>query len=99
MRCCLLYQSLLIAIYSFHTGHIIISNQEVSMGTIQFDFSGEVAVVTGGSRGLGLEMAEAFGRAGASVVITARREQWLREAERQLKEQGISVLALLGDAA
>jgi gluconate 5-dehydrogenase len=69
------------------------------MGTVQFDFSGEVAVVTGGSRGLGLEIAEGFGRAGASVSITARREQWLREAEKQLREQGISVLALVGDVA
>lgn len=65
------------------------------MGTMQFDFKGEVAIVTGGSRGLGLEIAEAFGRAGASVVITARREQWLREAEKHLREQGISVLALI----
>ena len=69
------------------------------MGTVQFDFSGEVAVVTGGSRGLGLEIAEGFGRAGASVVITARREQWLREAEQQLRDQGITVLALVGDVA
>ncbi|MEO7019479.1 MAG: glucose 1-dehydrogenase [Ktedonobacteraceae bacterium] len=67
------------------------------MGTMQFDFSGEVAVVTGASRGLGLEIAEAFGRAGASVVITARREQWLNEAAQQLKDQGISVLALVCD--
>ena len=65
------------------------------MGTMQWNFSGEVAVITGGSRGLGLEMAEAFGRAGASVVITARREQWLKEAEQHLKDQGISVLAVI----
>jgi len=69
------------------------------MGTVQFDFTGEVAFITGGSRGLGLEIAEGFGRAGASVVITARREQWLREAEQQLKDQGISVLALICDIA
>jgi NAD(P)-dependent dehydrogenase (short-subunit alcohol dehydrogenase family) len=69
------------------------------MGTVQFDFTGEVAFITGGSRGLGLEIAEGFGRAGASVVITARREQWLREAEQQLKDQGISVLALICDVA
>lgn len=69
------------------------------MGTVQFDFKGEVVLVTGGSRGLGLEIAEAFGRAGASVVITARREQWLNEAEKQLKEQGISVQALICDVA
>jgi len=69
------------------------------MGTVQFDFTGEVAFITGGSRGLGLEIAEGFGRAGASVVITARREQWLREAEQQLKDQGISVLALICEIA
>lgn len=69
------------------------------MGTVRFDFSGEVVVVTGGSRGLGLEIAEAFGKAGASVVITARREKWLNEAEQQLEEQGIAALALLADVA
>ena len=69
------------------------------MGTVQFDFSGEVAFITGGSRGLGLEIAEFFGRAGASVVITARREQWLTEAEKQLKDQGIPVQALICDVA
>ena len=69
------------------------------MGTVQFDFSGEVALVTGGSRGLGLEIAEFFGRAGASVVITARREQWLSVAEQQLKDQGIAVQALICDVA
>jgi NAD(P)-dependent dehydrogenase (short-subunit alcohol dehydrogenase family) len=71
--------------------------QEECMGTVQFDFSGEVVIVTGGSRGLGLEIAEAFGRAGAAVVITARRVQWLNEAEQQLKSQGISVLPLICD--
>lgn len=67
------------------------------MGTVQFDFNGEVIFITGGSRGLGLEIAEAFGRAGAAVVITARREQWLNEAEQQLKDQGISALSLVCD--
>ena len=47
-----------------------------------FDLTGKVALVTGGSRGLGLEMATALAEAGASVVITARREQWLKEASR-----------------
>ncbi|HET9922350.1 MAG TPA: SDR family NAD(P)-dependent oxidoreductase, partial [Ktedonobacteraceae bacterium] len=54
------------------------------MGTVSFDFSGEVALITGGSRGLGLEIAQAFGAAGATVVITARRDQWLKEAEKTL---------------
>jgi NAD(P)-dependent dehydrogenase (short-subunit alcohol dehydrogenase family) len=69
------------------------------MGTISFDFKGEVVVVTGGSRGLGLEIAHAFGQAGAKVVITARREQWLNEAESFLKDQGIAVDAMICDVA
>src|SRR5581483_3945173 len=69
------------------------------MGTITFDFTGEVVIVTGGSRGLGLEIAQGFGAAGATVVITARREQWLTEAERSLKEQGVTVHSMLCDVA
>ena len=69
------------------------------MGTVSFDFKGEVVIVTGGSRGLGLEIAQAFGYAGATVVITARREQWLTEAERTLKDQSISVHAMICDVA
>ena len=69
------------------------------MGTVSFDFTGEVVVVTGGSRGLGLEIAQGFGNAGAAVVITARREQWLREAEKQLQDQGITAHAFTADVA
>ncbi len=69
------------------------------MGTVSFDFKDEVVVITGGSRGLGLEIAHAFGQAGAKVVITARREQWLNEAEKFLKDQGIAVDALICDVA
>src|SRR2546426_1301729 len=69
------------------------------MGTVTFNFAGEVALITGGSRGLGLEIAQAFGAAGATVVITARRQQWLGEAEKFLKDQGITVHALTCDVA
>lgn len=69
------------------------------MGTVHFDYKGEVVVVTGGSRGLGLEIAQAFGAAGATVVITARRMQWLHEAAQQLQGQGISVHAMVCDVA
>jgi NAD(P)-dependent dehydrogenase (short-subunit alcohol dehydrogenase family) len=69
------------------------------MGTVKFDFNGEVVLVTGGSRGLGLEIAHAFGQAGARVVITARREQWLKEAENFLIEKGITVDAFICDVA
>src|ERR1700738_2826897 len=69
------------------------------MGTVNFDFKGEVVVVTGGSRGLGLEIAQAFGAAGATVVITARRTQWLHEAAQQLQGQGVIVHAMVCDVA
>src|SRR6266702_1092329 len=69
------------------------------MGTVTFNFAGEVALITGGSRGLGLEIAQAFGAAGATVVITARRQQWLGEAEKFLKDQGITVHTMTCDVA
>ncbi len=62
-----------------------------------FDLTGRVALITGGSRGLGKEIAEGFGEAGAQVVIAARREQWLRPAEEELRAAGIDCLALVCD--
>jgi gluconate 5-dehydrogenase len=64
-----------------------------------FDLTGKVALVTGGSRGLGLEMASALGEAGASIVITARREQWLGPAEEGLRAKGFTVLAVPCDVS
>src|SRR6266516_634335 len=69
------------------------------MDAVKFDFTGQVALVTGGSRGLGWEIAHAFGKAGAKVVITARREQWLIEAEKFLKDEGIAVDAMICDVS
>jgi len=57
-----------------------------------FDLSGRVAIVTGGSRGLGLQMAEALGEMGAKVAITARKAKELSEASAQLQQKGIEVL-------
>ena len=59
-----------------------------------FSLRGRVAIVTGGSRGLGKEMAAALGEAGARLAITARREQWLRSAEVELTAAGYECLAL-----
>jgi NAD(P)-dependent dehydrogenase (short-subunit alcohol dehydrogenase family) len=64
-----------------------------------FDLSAKVALVTGGSRGLGLEIAQGLGEAGAAVAITARREQWLVSAEAELEAQHIQCLALTCDVS
>jgi NAD(P)-dependent dehydrogenase (short-subunit alcohol dehydrogenase family) len=50
-----------------------------------FDLAGRVALVTGGSRGLGLQMAEALGEMGARVAITARKAAELEEAAAHLR--------------
>ena len=64
-----------------------------------FSLKDRVAVVTGGSRGLGLEIAHGLGEAGASVVVTARRQEWLRPAEEELRGAGIDAAALPCDVA
>jgi hypothetical protein len=62
-----------------------------------FDLTGKVALITGGSRGLGLQMAEALGEMGAKLAITARKADELAEAEAHLKKQGIEVLTVVND--
>ena len=62
-----------------------------------FDLSGRVAVITGGSRGLGQEMAEALGEAGASLMLCARRDQWLMPAIDALRARGFTVEGMLCD--
>lgn len=64
-----------------------------------FDLSSKVALVTGGSRGLGLEIATGLAEAGAHVAITARREAWLREADQALRNSGASPLVLRCDVS
>jgi 3-oxoacyl-[acyl-carrier protein] reductase len=51
------------------------------------------AVVTGGSKGIGFAIAEAFARAGVNVAITGRDERALAAAEQQLSKHGSGVLA------
>ena len=65
------------------------------MGVRQlFDLTGKVALVTGGSRGLGLQMAEALGEMGARVALTARKREELDEAVARLGSQGIRATAI-----
>ena len=56
-----------------------------------FDLTGRTAIVTGGSRGLGKEIAEGLGEAGANLVLCARRAEWLDETVREFLGRGFAV--------
>jgi len=64
-----------------------------------FNLAGKVAIVTGGSRGIGKEIAAGLGEAGAKVIITARREQWLTPTCEELKGLGVECLPIVADIA
>jgi gluconate 5-dehydrogenase len=64
-----------------------------------FDLSGQVALVTGGSRGLGLQMAEALGEAGAKIMLTSRKAADLEEAAAHLSARGIDARWIAADAS
>lgn len=64
-----------------------------------FDLTGRVALVTGGSRGLGLEMAEGLAEAGARLMICARRREWLAPAVDALRSAGHAVESCECDVA
>jgi gluconate 5-dehydrogenase len=70
------------------------------MGVKQlFDLRDKVAVVTGGSRGLGLSMAQALGEMGARVALVARKADELEAARTTLAALGIDCLVVAGDLA
>ena len=69
--------------------------------TIQqlFDLTGKTALVTGGSRGLGLQLAHALGEAGAKIVLSSRKASDLEEAAADLKAAGIEASWIAADCA
>lgn len=64
-----------------------------------FDLSGQVALVTGGSRGLGLQMAESLGEAGAKIMLSSRKAADLEEAVAHLQARGIDARWIAADAS
>jgi NAD(P)-dependent dehydrogenase (short-subunit alcohol dehydrogenase family) len=62
-----------------------------------FDLKGKTALVTGGSRGLGLQIAEALGEAGARVMLTSRKAADLEESAAQLRALGIDTTWIAAD--
>ena len=64
-----------------------------------FDLHGKTALVTGGSRGLGLQIAEALGEMGARLVLSARKADELEAACTHLKSQGVDASWIAADGA
>lgn len=58
-----------------------------------FDLTGKTAIVTGGGRGLGKQIAEGFAEAGANVVICSRKREACEAVSEELKEAGVKSLA------
>ena len=64
-----------------------------------FDLTGKTAIVTGGSRGIGVEMAEGLAEAGANLMLCARREEWLTETVEDFRGKGFTVEGVTCDVA
>jgi gluconate 5-dehydrogenase len=64
-----------------------------------FDLTGRTAIVTGGSRGLGREMAEGLAEAGANLVLCARRAEWLEPTINEFRTGGFVVEGAACDVA
>jgi NAD(P)-dependent dehydrogenase (short-subunit alcohol dehydrogenase family) len=64
-----------------------------------FDLSGRAAIVTGGSRGLGREMAEGLAEAGAALMLCARRGEWLTPTLGEMRARGFRVEGLVADVS
>jgi NAD(P)-dependent dehydrogenase (short-subunit alcohol dehydrogenase family) len=64
-----------------------------------FDLGGKTALVTGGSRGLGLQIAESLGEAGAKILLTSRKAGDLEEAVALLQDKGIDARWVAADAS
>jgi gluconate 5-dehydrogenase len=64
-----------------------------------FTLTGKVAIVTGGSRGLGEEMAEGFAEAGAALVLCARRDEWLTPTLERFRSLGVRVEGHVADVS
>lgn len=73
----------------------------MSQRTVQqlFDLKGKTALVTGGSRGLGLQMAHALGEAGARIMLSSRKADDLEQATGDLQAAGIDARWIAADCS
>ena len=63
------------------------------------DLTGQTALITGGSRGLGLQMAHALGEAGAKIMLSSRKAEDLEQAAAELQAAGIDARWIAADCA
>ncbi len=78
-------------------GAMLLAARYVQRRLRHYDLPGKTALITGGSRGLGLVLAREFGKGGCKVAICSRGPAELDRAEADLKERGIRVLPVLCD--
>ncbi|MGQ0541342.1 MAG: SDR family NAD(P)-dependent oxidoreductase, partial [Blastocatellia bacterium] len=64
-----------------------------------FDLSGKTAIVTGGSRGIGKEIAEGLAEAGANIMLCARRAEWLDETVNAFAANNFNVAGKVCDVS
>jgi gluconate 5-dehydrogenase len=64
-----------------------------------FDLTGKTALITGGSRGLGLQMAHALGEAGARIMLSSRKAEDLEQAAAELQASGIDARWIAADCS
>ena len=64
-----------------------------------FNLEGRTALVTGGSRGLGLQIAQALGEAGARIMLSSRKAGDLEEAAAELQAAGIDTRWIAADCS
>ena len=62
-----------------------------------FDLTGKVAIITGASSGLGVQMAKALARQGADIAILARRVDKLKTVAKEIRELGVRCLPVSCD--
>ncbi|QQK76557.1 SDR family oxidoreductase [Salicibibacter cibarius] len=62
-----------------------------------FSLEGKTAIVTGGGRGLGAQIADVFAKAGANVVVCSRKPEACEEKSEELKKRGVASLAFKCD--